>query len=75
MPLTASDRTERLEHGAQREIAAKLGVAESYVSAVVTGDARPKTGRGRKTVRRIQVAVAREIRLPVDEVFPQDVAA
>jgi hypothetical protein len=70
MPLSVADRRSRLPHGAQREVAEELKVAESYVSAVVTGDARPKTPKGQKAVRRIQVAIARKLRLPVDEAFP-----
>lgn len=70
-PLSASDRKERIPHGAQREIATDLGLAESYVSAVITGDARPKTARARKTVRRVQVAIARKLGVPVDVAFPQ----
>ena len=78
MPLTIADRKQRMPHGAQREIATELGIAESYVSAVMTGDARPKTARARKTVRRVQVALARKLGVTVDEAFPpetQSVAA
>ena len=59
-----------MPHGAQREIANDLGIAESYVSAVMTDDARPKTARARKTVRRVQVAISRKLGVTVDEAFP-----
>jgi hypothetical protein len=70
MPLSEIDRKQRIPHGAQREIARDLAIAESYVSAVMTGDARPKTPRARKTVRRVQVAIARKLGVTVDEAFP-----
>ena len=60
---------ERLEHGLQRKIARQLGLSEGYVSEVVTGASNPRTERGRKTQRRVQVAVARAIGKRVDEVF------
>lgn len=66
---------EKLEHGTQRRIARKLGLSEAVVSEVVTGLARPRSDRGRKTVRRVQVAVARALRKRVDDVFPMDTAA
>jgi DNA-binding transcriptional regulator YdaS (Cro superfamily) len=60
-----------MEHGEQKKIAASLGVAEPTVSNVITGAYRPRTDRGRKTLRRVQVAVARAIGKRVDEVFGQ----
>jgi hypothetical protein len=72
MPMTVADRVHQMPHGAQRVVARDLGLAESYVSAVITGDARPKTARGRKTVRRVQVAIARKLSVTVDEAFPPD---
>lgn len=66
---------DRLEHGTQRRIARKLALSEAVVSEVVTGMARPRTERGRKTVRRVQVAIARALRKKVDELFPMDTAA
>ena len=64
-----------LKHGAQRAIAGKLGVSEAYVSMVVTGKRRATTERGRRKEREIKVAVARALRLRVDEAFPQTRAA
>lgn len=63
---------ERLEHGAQKKIAAAIGVPEPTVSNVITGAYRPRTGKGRKTLRRVQVAVARALRMKVEEVFPPE---
>jgi hypothetical protein len=70
MPLTIADRKHLMPHGAQREIAADLGVDESYVSRVVAEAIHPRTARGRKQLRRIQVAVARKLGITVDEAFP-----
>lgn len=61
-----------LEHGAQKRIAASIGVAEPTVSLVITGNYRPRTERGRKTQRKVQVAVARALRMKVQDVFPAD---
>lgn len=66
---------DRLEHGTQRRIARKLKLSEAVVSEVVTGVAKPRSERGRKTVRRVQVAIARALRTKVDELFPLDTAA
>lgn len=66
----------RLERGAQKRIAAALGVPAPTVSNVITGAYRPRTERGRKTQRKVQKAVAKAIGLKVEEVFPpQDAAA
>jgi DNA-binding transcriptional regulator YdaS (Cro superfamily) len=61
---------ERLEHGAQKKIAESIGVPAPTVSNVITGAYRPRTERGRKTERRVQVAIARALRMKVEEVFP-----
>jgi len=61
---------EKLEHGMQRKIAKQLGLSEGYVSEVVSGVLNPRTERGRKTQRKVQVAVARAVGKRVDEVFP-----
>jgi DNA-binding transcriptional regulator YdaS (Cro superfamily) len=66
---------ERLEHGAQKRIAAAIGVKEPTVSNVITGNYRPRTERGRKTLHRVQVAVARAARLRLDEAFPASTRA
>jgi hypothetical protein len=61
---------DRLQHGDQKKIAAAAGVPEPTVSNVITGAYRPRTDRGRRTQRKVQVAVARFLRMRVDEVFP-----
>jgi predicted transcriptional regulator len=71
IPLSVAERKHRLAHGAQREIAAQCGVSEAYVSYVVGGLRQPRTAQGRKTVRRVQVAVARKLRMRLDDVFAE----
>jgi transcriptional regulator with XRE-family HTH domain len=70
MTLTLTESKPRLPYGKQREIAKRLGVAESYVSAVVNETFRPRSKRGWKMYRRVQVAVARSMGQRVEEVFP-----
>ena len=70
MPLTVAERKQRMPHGAQQNVAARLSVADSYVSAVMAGEVFPKTKRTRTKLRRVQVALAREIGVAVDEAFP-----
>jgi transcriptional regulator with XRE-family HTH domain len=66
MALTKRQRKERLQRGAQKEIALQLGVSEGLVSMVANG----KTAYLRKdTVKRIQGAIAEKIGAPVEEVF------
>lgn len=72
MPLTIAERKHRMPYGAQLEVARQEGVAESYVSAVMNGDVRPKTEPTRKKLRRVQVALARKLGVTVDEAFPPD---
>jgi transcriptional regulator with XRE-family HTH domain len=72
MSIARYARKERLPFGAQKEIAKKLGVAESVVSRVMNDkgdDLKPAT------VRAVRVAIARKLRMRVDEVFPQQAAA
>lgn len=67
MSIARYARKERLPVGAQKEIAAKLGVAQSVVSRVMNdkgADLSPITRR------RVQVAIARRLNLKVDEAFP-----
>jgi hypothetical protein len=59
-----------MPHGAQREVAHELHVAEGYVSEVMNDLVQPRTAMGRKKLRTVQVALSRKLRLPVDEVFP-----
>lgn len=68
MSIARYARKEMLDTGVQREIAHRLNVAESSVSKVMNdkvSDLSPKT------VRRIRVAIARRLRMRVDEAFPQ----
>ncbi|MBA3891593.1 MAG: hypothetical protein H0X64_13795 [Gemmatimonadaceae bacterium] len=72
MALSTAERKHRMPFGAQKAIAAEEGVAESYVSAAVADELRPKTPAARMRLRRIRVAVARKLKMRVDEVFPAD---
>jgi transcriptional regulator with XRE-family HTH domain len=72
MTIARFARKERLPHGAQSRIAEKLGVADSVVSRVMNDKAADLNP---KTVRRIRVAIARKLRMRVDEVFPDQTAA
>ena len=65
---------DRLEYGARKRIALAIGVPAPTVSNVITGAYHPRTERGRKTLRKVQVAVARAVRMKVEDVFP-DMAA
>lgn len=70
MPLTVAERKHLMPHGAQKEVATEEGVDESYVSRVMDDDVRPKTATGKQTLRRVQVALARRLRVKVHEAFP-----
>ena len=71
MSIARYARKERLPHGAQHEIALKLGVGDWVVSRVMND----KTDSlGKETVRRVRVAIARKLRQPVTEVFPDQAA-
>jgi hypothetical protein len=70
--LSVAERKHRLPHGAQKQIAAEEQVSAQYVSAVLADLVKPRTERGTKTVRRIQVAIARKLRMRVDDVFPPE---
>jgi DNA-binding transcriptional regulator YdaS (Cro superfamily) len=69
MPLGGISRKILLPHGKQRQIARRLGVSETYVSNVVAGVDLPTTDRGWKTYRRVQAAIARALRMRVNEAF------
>lgn len=62
--MTRWERKDRLSHGAQKRVAERLGIDQALVSRVVNTE---KTG-----VRHagIEQAVADEIGLPVEAVFP-----
>lgn len=58
--MTRWERKAALGHGAVREIAKRTGKSESHTSHVINGNRRD---------RKIEVAVARMVGRPVDEVF------
>lgn len=64
MPLSRWERKERLGFGGVKAIAARTGVSASLVSLVVND----KSARTPVT-RRVQVAIARRIGMPVAAVF------
>lgn len=71
MSIARYARKERLPHGAQREIATRLGLAESVVSRVMNdriSELAPST------VRKVRAAIARRLHQPVLEVFPDQAA-
>lgn len=72
--LTVAERKHRLPFGAQKRIAEELGVSRALVSAVVGDKYHPTRYEGNKTLRRIQVRVARQLGLRVDEAFPVEAA-
>ena len=74
MPLSIADRKHLMPFGAQKEVAAEQKVDAAYVSRVMNDEVFPKTPAGKKQLRRVQVAVARKLGRPVDEVFPQESA-
>ena len=69
IPLSVQERKTLLPFGAQARVATRCGVTKAYVSLVVSDDVRPKTPRGWKTLRRVRVALARELRMRVDLAF------
>lgn len=69
MPLTRHERKDRLPYGAQTRVAELLGIDQSYVSRVVNTE---RSGVRNDAVER---AIAREIGLPVEEVFPPRAAS
>ena len=65
----------RLEQGDRQRIAKAIGVPAPTISNVITGAYRPRTEKGRKTLRKVQVAVARAVGMRVADVFPPEQAA
>ena len=64
MALTKWERKERLGHGAVKEIAEATDRSEGHVSQVINGKRRDRV---------VEVAVARRLQMPVDEVFEPEV--
>lgn len=64
MPLSAEDRKAKVKarKGLQRSIARRLGLSETHISLVVAGE--------REGSDRVKREIARRLRLPVEEVFP-----
>jgi hypothetical protein len=74
MPLTIAERKHLMPYGAQHQVAIEEEVSESYVSAVMSDEVRPKTSTTRKKLRRVQVAIARKLGRTVDDAFPRESA-
>ena len=64
-----------LPRGARAAIARELGVQTSVVTTVLQGRYSQATSKGARTVRRVQVAVAKRLRRRVDDVFPKQQSA
>ena len=62
MALSKYDRKERLGYGAAKQIAVATGRSEGHVSQVLSG---------KRSDRKVEVAVARRLQMPVAEVFPE----
>lgn len=60
MALTKWERKERLGHGAVKDIATATARSEGHVSQVINGKRRDRV---------VEVAAARRLQMPVDEVF------
>lgn len=69
MSIARFPRFERLEHGAQKEIAARMGVSPSFVSLVMHDKAAALNA---EKVRKVRVAIARRLRMPVAKAFPSE---
>lgn len=69
MALSPLGRKHLLPWGKQDEIAKRLGVIPGYVSQVVNGLAIPRSKRGWKLYRKVQVAIARALGMRLDEAF------
>lgn len=70
MALSKYERKERLGYGAQKEIAQELG--RGFSEATVSRVMNEKDGSTvtPEKARRVRVAIARRLRMPVDEAFP-----
>lgn len=72
MSIARYARKERLPVGAQKEIAIRLGVAESVVSRVMNDKGQDLSPLTR---RKVQVAIARKLGLKVEEAFPAELVS
>jgi len=66
MALTRWERKERLGHGAAKKIAEATDRSESHVSMVINEKRRDRV---------VEVAIARRLQMPVDEVFEPETKA
>lgn len=69
MALTVAERKHRMPHGGQHRLAKRFGVTDSYLSAVMAGECHPKSKRTKLRLRRMQLAIAAELGLSLDDVF------
>jgi len=60
MAMTRWERKAALGHGGVKEIAERVGLSHPHVSQVLNG---------RRRDRKVEVAIARKLNRPVDEVF------
>lgn len=71
MALSIWERKARLPFGAQKQVAEEVGVPQPFVSEVINDKC---AHRDQKKVRRVRVALARRMRVRVDEAFPAPTA-
>jgi alpha-D-ribose 1-methylphosphonate 5-triphosphate synthase subunit PhnL len=69
-PLSPAERKAKLPHGACTRVSETTGVDKSTVTKILYGDFTPRTRMGVETVKRVQVALARQMKLKVAEAFP-----
>jgi hypothetical protein len=72
MAMSVMERKHLMPHGAVREIAQKVGASEAYVSEVLNDRVRPPEGDDPPLRRAIRVAIARKLKMKVDDVFPPE---
>ena len=76
MPLTPLERKARLPHGAQKTLAGRHRLLRSQVSEGIAGVWNPKTKKSKERLRRLQLAVAAVLALPLEDVWsPEELAA
>jgi transcriptional regulator with XRE-family HTH domain len=67
--LTLAERLHQMPFGAQVRVAEQEGVSKQYVSKVMNDEMHVKTPAAQEKLRRVQIALAEELGLPVDDVF------